>query len=92
MYDNGWYDLVQTIIHANDVANLHRYTKVHGTRFFGPRADEVLEWNPYAWDPFRLAAETGSIDALRALAEIYQSDPVKRSQLKLGLGAREFIY
>jgi hypothetical protein len=73
------------------VSNLHRYVEVHGTSFFGP-GGEVHEWNPDEWDPFYLAAENGSIDALHVLVKIYQSDPSKRSHLKLDLDARTSNY
>ncbi|KAJ5215842.1 uncharacterized protein N7498_002249 [Penicillium cinerascens] len=84
MYDDGCGSLVKSIIEADDVANLHRYAKVRGTRFFSPGA-EVHDWNPDEWDPFLLAAENGNIDALRALAEIYQSDPSQTEPLEARL-------
>jgi hypothetical protein len=73
LYDDGWSSLVKFLIAVNDVANLYRYVESRGTHFFGPTV-EVHEWDPYQWDPFQMAAKNGSIDALRALMEIYQSD------------------
>ncbi|KAJ6180003.1 hypothetical protein N7519_010464 [Penicillium mononematosum] len=84
MYDDGWCRLVQSIIAANDVSNLHRYTEVYGKSFFGPGA-EVHEWNHDEWDPFHLAAENGSVDALHVLAEIYQFDPSQTEPLEARL-------
>ncbi|KAJ5213624.1 ankyrin [Penicillium cf. viridicatum] len=63
--------------------HLHRYAEVHSTGVFGP-GTEVHEWNPDEWDPFHLAAEKGSIDALRLLAQIEPLEArLRRKNIKL---------
>jgi hypothetical protein len=63
---------------------LHRYVDTHGTRFFGPTI-EVHEYDPYRWDPFEMAAKNGSVDALAALVEIYQSDTSQKESIEARL-------
>ncbi|KAJ5761805.1 uncharacterized protein N7511_005187 [Penicillium nucicola] len=84
LYEDGWSSLVRYLIAVNDVANLHRYVKAHGTRFFGPTV-VVHEFDPDRWDPFEIAAKKGSIDALRALQEIYQSDTSQTESIEARL-------
>lgn len=88
LYEDGFTSLSRFIIIVNDVANLHRYVEVHGTRFFMPEV-ETDQWNPNVWDPFELAAENGCIDALRALVEIYKSDPSQTEPLHARLRRRK---
>lgn len=75
VYDDGYSSLLTTIITANDVTNLHRYVEAHGPNFFG-------EHDIPRWDPFPIAAQSGSTDALRALVEIYLSDPNQTETLE----------
>ncbi|CAI7610632.1 unnamed protein product [Penicillium glandicola] len=88
LYEDGWSSLVKFLIAVNDVANLHLYVEAHGTHFFGPTV-EVHEWDPYQWDSFEMAAKNGSIDTLRALVEIYESDTSQTELIEARLRSKK---
>ncbi|PWY73015.1 ankyrin [Aspergillus heteromorphus CBS 117.55] len=68
LYEGPYQELFGAIVARNDVEALHRYNESPNTRVFW-RAYEVHYWNPFV-----IAGNKGSFDALRALVEIYLAD------------------
>lgn len=83
VYETLDYGLLSQILHLNDVASLHLYNKIAHDKIFRRNQDE---W----YHPFRLAAGRDSLDALRALLEIYLADstltePLETCLARLGV-------
>ncbi|RAH41031.1 ankyrin [Aspergillus brunneoviolaceus CBS 621.78] len=73
VYEDGWGGLCGRIVARNDLAALRLYHASPNTRVF---------WEGYEapyWHPFFVAAGSGSWEALRALIEIYLTDPTYKN-------------
>jgi hypothetical protein len=81
LYEDCQGGLFASIVIANDVVNLHRYVEDCGPPLFG---DPVEREDDY----FFMATVNGSIDTLRVLAEIYQSDHRQKEPLRSRLKRR----
>jgi hypothetical protein len=92
LYEDPYQGLLSHIVAANDVAALRLY---HANPHTWTRVFWEDYMNPH-WHPFLVAQAHGSCDALRALLEIYLSDPVyqmpKYPPLKLTLGVLAYPY
>ncbi|OJJ95608.1 hypothetical protein ASPACDRAFT_126406 [Aspergillus aculeatus ATCC 16872] len=79
VYEDGWGGLCGRIVARNDLAALRLYHASPNTRVF---------WEGYEapyWHPFFVAAGCGSWEALRALIEIYLTDPTYNNPEQLPL-------
>ncbi|RAL12807.1 ankyrin repeat domain-containing protein [Aspergillus homomorphus CBS 101889] len=80
-YDAGGRDFLDEIIKQNDVPLLLRYNqqaKEDGEDIFS--RVKVSLYGYYPLPPFYSAANHGSLDTLRALIDLYQSDPTHSQQ------------
>ena len=68
LYEDSNQSLFSSMVMQNDAVNMRRYVEECGPPVFG-------ETTPSGDDYFLTATKHGKTDALRALAEIYESDP-----------------
>ncbi|RAH47434.1 ankyrin [Aspergillus brunneoviolaceus CBS 621.78] len=87
----GVEDPLDEIIQRNDVLGLLRYNeeaKDRGEDIFSRVRVSSFGYDP--WPPFYSAAYHGSLEALRALIDIYRSDPAHRQPLEEYLQGLDF--